>query len=133
MKFLDFRKGDKPIGGERHAHYYNRRLQYTIRPARRGAPDHDPYAPGLHHVCFQVLDGAAVDAAERGLRDLGVGVSAARLYPEYAPDYYAIFFSDPDGIRLEIVGRTRRRDAVVEHWEALDVFLNPQARLRGPK
>lgn len=27
---------------------------------------------------------------------------AHSLYPEYAPDYYAIFFSDPDGIRLEL-------------------------------
>ena len=32
-----------------------------------------------------------------------------RLYPEYAPDYYATFFSDPDGIRLEITNYRQER------------------------
>jgi len=26
-----------------------------------------------------------------------------RYYPEYAPDYYATFFEDPDGVRLEVM------------------------------
>src|SRR5881397_461790 len=40
MGTLGFRKGDKPIGGDRHAHYFNRSLQYTIRPARNATGDH---------------------------------------------------------------------------------------------
>src|SRR6266567_7483688 len=36
------------------------------------------------------------------VREDGVACSAPQLYPEYAPDHYAIFFSDPDGIRLEV-------------------------------
>jgi hypothetical protein len=34
---------------------------------------------------------------------LAVRASEPRFYPEYAEDYYATFFEDPDGMRFEIV------------------------------
>lgn len=129
MRALGFRKGDKPIAGEPHAHYFNRALQCTIRPARAGTPAHDPYAPGLHHLCLQAGSRDDVDAAHRALRDLGVDATTPGEYPEYNDDYYATFFSDPDGIRLEIVARSRHRRKVVERWDDLEVFLNPIAEL----
>lgn len=46
MQLLGFRKGDKPIAGEPHVHYFDRSLQLTIRPSKSGSV-HDPYAPGL--------------------------------------------------------------------------------------
>lgn len=128
---LGFRKGDKPIAGEPHAHYFNKVLQLTIRPAHAGTPAHDPYAPGLHHVCLQLPDRSAVDEAETALRALGVEVTAAAEYPEYNDDYYAIFFTDPDGLRLELVARSRYRRQLVEHWSDFRVFLNPLAELRS--
>jgi catechol 2,3-dioxygenase-like lactoylglutathione lyase family enzyme len=130
MRALGFRKGDMPIAGDPHAHYFNRSLQYTIRPARRLTP-HDPYAPGLHHLCFQVSDRASVDRAARELRALGVEVTDPALYPEYHPEYYAIFFSDPDGVRLEIVARTSARDEIVREWDRLRDFLNPIRKLHA--
>jgi len=48
-------------------HYYNRQFGYSLRPARESTPDHDPYAPGLHHFCFRVVDEAAVDRAAQAL------------------------------------------------------------------
>src|SRR5512144_731258 len=99
---LGFRKRRAPIGGDEHVHYYNRQFGFSLRPARPGTPDHDPYAPGLHHFCFRVLDEQEVDRAAAELRARGVAVSDPRQYPEYAPDYYATFFTDPDGVRLEI-------------------------------
>jgi catechol 2,3-dioxygenase-like lactoylglutathione lyase family enzyme len=127
MKALGFRKGDKEIGGEPHAHYFNPHLQYSIRPAR-GAARHDPYAPGLHHVCFQVADKVEVDEAEAALRAIGVEVTAAREY-EYGEGYYAVFFEDPDGIRLEIVARTPNRQRIHDDWDRFRSFLNPVAAL----
>jgi catechol 2,3-dioxygenase-like lactoylglutathione lyase family enzyme len=118
MQILGFRKVAGPLHGEPHVHYFNRQLGFTLRPARDGTPDHDPYAPGLHHFCFRVLDEAAVDRAARELRAVGIDASAPRTYPEYSPDYYATFFSDPDGVRLEVCnfweGRRRRMFA----WDA---------------
>jgi catechol 2,3-dioxygenase-like lactoylglutathione lyase family enzyme len=129
MKALGFKKGDSAIGGERHAHYFNRYLQVSIRPART-LTKHDCYAPGLHHLCLRLPDPASIDAAARELSALGVRVTEPRLYPEYADDYYATFFEDPDGVRLELVALRQRRRDVVEKWEQLRDFLNPFERLR---
>jgi glyoxylase I family protein len=131
MGALGFRKGDKPIGGDRHAHYFNRVLQYTIRPARNTTRGHDPYAVGLHHVCFQVLERESVDKAWRLLRALGIEATQPAEYPEYNDDYYATFFADPDGIRLELVARSRHREAIVTHWHEFRAFLNPLADLQN--
>ena len=125
MKLLGFRKGTKPIGGERHLHYFNPVTQYTIRPAKPSAREHDPYQPGLHHICFRVQSQTEVDAAAKGLREVGVEVTVPRFYPDYAPDYYATFFSDPDGIRLEIVAHRRLRSLIRDHWPELTEFEDP--------
>jgi catechol-2,3-dioxygenase len=124
MRVLGFRKGTTPIAGERHVHYFNPVTQYSLRGARRDAA-HDPYSPGLHHLCFRVTDRAAVDTAARDLTALGVAVSAPRLYPEYADDYYALFFTDPEGIRLEIVAHRRMRTLIQEQWDKLVEFEDP--------
>lgn len=124
MRCLGFRKGTTPIGGEPHRHYFNRVMAYTLRPARSPGP-HDPYAPGLHHVCLRLPDRAAVDRAAAELGALGVAVTPPRPYPQYAPDYYASFFEDPDGIRLEIVAETRMRRLVRERWSELVEWEDP--------
>ena len=129
MRALGFRKGDKSVAGEPHAHYFNPHLQYTIRPARTGTPVHDPYAPGLHHLCFQAGDPAEVDDLRARLLELGVDATEPRLYSEYHPEHYATLFDDPDGIRLEIVARTSARNAIAERWDEMTVFLNPLAAL----
>ena len=130
MRALGFRKGDRPIAGEPHAHYFNRALQISLRPAREGGPPHDPYAPGLHHLCLQVRDRSAVERAESTLRQLGVEPTPAAEYPEYGPGYYAIFFEDPDGLRFEVVARSAARDEIVRRWDEMETFLNPLLHLR---
>jgi hypothetical protein len=52
---------------------------------------------------FRSKTAAAVDVCFGKLKALGVAVSEPRRYPEYHPEYYAIFFEDPDSIRLEEV------------------------------
>jgi glyoxylase I family protein len=125
MRLLNFRKGTKPIAGERHLHYFNRVTQYTIRAARSERKTHDPYGPGLHHLCFRVETTEEVDLVVEELGKLGIAATAARYYPEYAPDYYATFFTDPDGIRLEIVAMRKLRQLVKEHWDQLTEFEDP--------
>jgi len=74
-----------------------------IRKART-AGTHDGYAPGLQHLAWRVESRAAVDA----LHDLLLAHNVPVLdppahYPDYSGDYYALFFADPDGIKLEVV------------------------------
>lgn len=128
MEALGFRKGDKPIAGERHAHYIHPALQITLRPARSSEP-HDPYRAGLHHLCLQAADTAGVDEAHRRLVAHGVAATAPRKYPEYNPDYYATFFEDPDGIRFEIVARTPYRETLARRWHEFRTFVNPLQEL----
>jgi len=116
---LGYRKGASVIGGDPHVHYYNRHFGFSLRPARAGTPPHDPYAPGLHHFCFRVEDEAAVDRASAELRAAGVTTTDPRYYPEYAPDYYATFFTDPDGVRLEITNFRAQRRERMRDWERL--------------
>lgn len=116
MSVLGFRKVARPLaGGDLHIHYFNRSFQYTLRPARN-ARDYDSYSPGLYHFCMRVRDRTAVDAAFRELGRRGIEASEPRLYPEYHEDYYATFFEDPDGIRLELVNHLRIRKVTVEQW-----------------
>ena len=61
------------------------------------------YAPGFHHLALAVESRADVDAAHAA----AVGIEAQilhppTLWPQYHPDFYATFFLDPDGFRLEV-------------------------------
>jgi len=117
MPVLGYRRVESTIGGDPHVHYYNRQFGFSLRPARSGTAAHDPYAPGLHHFCFRVLDERAVEQAAIEIRAKGVGVTEGRIYPEYAPDYYAVFFDDPDGIRLEITNFRAARRQRMYAWD----------------
>ncbi len=130
MAVLGYRKGTLAVAGDPHAHYFNRVMQVSIRPARTPDRPHDAYAPGFHHLCLRLPDRRSVDAAVRALVALGVDVSAPRLYPEYAEDYYAAFFADPDGLRLELVANRRLRDEIRERWDDLVDFVDPVRKLR---
>jgi catechol 2,3-dioxygenase-like lactoylglutathione lyase family enzyme len=67
------------------------------------AQEYALYAPGLHHVAFAVESREDVDAAHAAAVGAGAEVlHAPRLWPQYHGDYYATFFLDPDGFRLEV-------------------------------
>ena len=110
MASLGFRKNTFAIDGEPHIQYYNRHFGYVLRPARR-ADKHDPYAAGLHHLCFRVESTEDVGRVASPLQAAGIAATAAALHPYYAEDYWATFLADPDGMRLEVTNyRQERRD-----------------------
>jgi glyoxylase I family protein len=117
MDVLGYRRAGSVIAGDPHIHYFNRQFGFSLRPARAATPDHDPYAPGLHHFCFRVIDEAAVNRAATALRTVGVEATEPRYYPEYAPDYYATFFADPDGVRLEVTNFRENRRKRMYDWD----------------
>jgi glyoxylase I family protein len=118
MSVLGFRKNSFQIDGTTHVQYFNRHFGYVLRPARV-SQRHDPYAPGLHHFCFRAEGERDLREIAMRLSSAGVTVTEPRLYPEYAPDYMAIFFTDPNGIRLEITNYRDERRYRHDHWHEL--------------
>ena len=65
---------------------------------------HDRYSPGLHHVAWRAASRADVDALHALLLRIGATVlDPPAEYPHYGAGYYAVFFADPDGLKLEFV------------------------------
>jgi glyoxylase I family protein len=64
----------------------------------------DRYRIGLHHLCLEVDEPRQLEEAASRLRELGARITdGPREFPEYRPGYHAVFFEDPDGIKLELV------------------------------
>jgi glyoxylase I family protein len=115
MEVLGFRKSKFTLGGDPHVQYFNRHFGYVLRPSRTPTA-HNAYSPGLHHFCFRVDSVADVIAAAVQLRAAGIEASEATLHPKYAPDYWATFFTDPDGIRLEVTNYRLERRERHDNW-----------------
>jgi catechol 2,3-dioxygenase-like lactoylglutathione lyase family enzyme len=73
-----------------------------LRAAQTGGA-HDRYRIGLHHIAFEAWSRAIVDERAAWLGDQGVEIESGPEEYGYMPGYYAVFFYDPDGIKLEIV------------------------------
>ena len=54
---------------------------------------------GLHHYAFELRSRKDVDALQTFLHKLGAKIVDPA--GEYYDDYYAVFFLDPDGMKLE--------------------------------
>jgi catechol 2,3-dioxygenase-like lactoylglutathione lyase family enzyme len=72
-------------------------------PEHHAAPPHDLTAPGLHHLAFNADSRAQVDAAHELVRGRGAEILDAPAEYDYEPGYYAVFFRDPNGFKLEVV------------------------------
>ena len=72
---------------------------------------HDRYSPGLHHLAWSAESREDVDRLHELLRRIGATIlDAPAEYPEYGAGYYAVFFADPDGLKLEFVHLARAAD-----------------------
>jgi catechol 2,3-dioxygenase-like lactoylglutathione lyase family enzyme len=76
----------------------NGKTRYWIAPAE-GRKKHRIGDVGLHHYAFELRNRRDVDALQAFLKDERVRIVDPA--DEYYEDYYAVFFLDPDGIKLE--------------------------------
>jgi glyoxylase I family protein len=65
--------------------------------------EHDRYRVGIHHVAFEAWSRGLVEECAAWLADNGAEIESHPQEYGYLPGYYAVFFYDPDGIKLEIV------------------------------
>ena len=63
----------------------------------------DRYRVGLHHVCFEAYSRGVVDERADWVRSVGAEIESEPQEYGYIPGYYAVFFYDPDGLKLEIL------------------------------
>jgi len=100
---------ESPIVGERGEHvlylgHATSNGSVSLRQASPPGPEsYDRYTVGLHHIAFAAPDRATVDERARWLRECGATIESGPEEYEYTVGYYAVFFYDPDGIKLEIV------------------------------
>jgi glyoxylase I family protein len=101
---LGFRRVEDGQGGS--SIFANGITSLAIRPAsphQQGA-SFDRYRVGLHHLALRAARRQDVDRFHAWLVREGLHVlDPPAEYPEYGEDYYAVFFADPDGVKLELV------------------------------
>lgn len=69
---------------------------------------------GLTHICFGVRSRADVDKFYRDfLKPRGILTlyGSPKAFPEYTPEYYAVYFEDPDRIKIEVAFVSSEQEA----------------------
>jgi glyoxylase I family protein len=74
-----------------------------LRESQSETGTYDRYSVGLHHLAFQAASRAEVDERADWLVENGAEIESGPEEYSYVPGYYAVFFYDPDGLKLEIV------------------------------
>jgi glyoxylase I family protein len=84
------------------------RFEIEARPSAIQSRDrrYDRYEPGPHHLAFHAESDACVDRVHEAVVAIGGEVlDAPQNYggqAGYGDYYYAAFFADPDGVKLEV-------------------------------
>jgi catechol 2,3-dioxygenase-like lactoylglutathione lyase family enzyme len=74
-----------------------------LREAQSESGEYDRYRVGLHHIAFEASSRAQVEERAAWARGQGAEIESEPQEYTYLPGYYAVFFYDPDGLKLEIV------------------------------
>jgi glyoxylase I family protein len=68
------------------------------------AREHRTYDPGIHHLAFHAKSRKVVNDISAKLQSIGATIlHPPQTYPNYSDGYYAVFFLDPDGVKLEVM------------------------------
>ncbi|KAF9426297.1 hypothetical protein BGZ94_006705 [Podila epigama] len=113
-KFYDFFLGQelkyKTIMDEPYCVMYAHSSGAMICISPGNQTPHHKNNPGIHHLALNISSDAEIDHFHEKLvqyykANSGSGhiLDAPAFYPQYAKHYYAVFFTDPDGIKLELV------------------------------
>ena len=71
---------------------------------------YDRYRIGIHHLAFEASSRELVDERLRWARERGLEIESDPREFDYRAGYYAGFFYDPDGIKLEVLHVPDRGD-----------------------
>lgn len=87
--------------------YHHGDMYIALVEAPAWGAELDRRSVGLNHVAFHADSPAEVDGLTERLRANGVRILYTDRHP-YAggTDHYAVFFEDPDGLKVEVVARS---------------------------
>ena len=109
-----------PLGFDRRSEIVGEqgeRVVYISRTGERGAislreshdgreqRSFDRYDLGIHHICWSAQSREVVEEVFGAARNAGAEIESEPREYDYTPGYYAVFFRDPDGIKLEVLHR----------------------------
>ncbi|TSC75665.1 MAG: glyoxalase/bleomycin resistance protein/dioxygenase [Parcubacteria group bacterium Gr01-1014_30] len=98
LKFKQIRDGERSVAWATRDGF-----GIWIRKAKHTKPRYKYFAPGLQHLCVKAKTRKAVDEIYKIMSAKKTFVfDEPKAYPEYTPKYYAVFFADPDGIKIEV-------------------------------
>lgn len=68
---------------------------------------HDRNAPGFNHLAFNAENRSDVEKMYGLLKEMGATVLDAPAEYPYSPGYFAVYFTDPDGLKFEFAHAPR--------------------------
>ncbi len=87
--------------------YVHQNITLGINSPRDGFKEVEVHRrrPGsLHHLAFRAGSPEEIDQLYPKVKEAGAEiVESPRYYPQHGEKYYALFFKDPSGIKLEIM------------------------------
>ena len=74
-----------------------------LRRAKSPDLQHEHLTPAIHHLCMKAKTKEVVDQVYRQVVAKQVFIFAKpKSYPEFTANYYAVSFTDLDGIKIEV-------------------------------
>src|SRR5215472_3133689 len=75
----------------------------SIRPSKGEFAHrlHDRNAPGFNHMAFYAEDRSDIEAMYKLLKEMGAQILDPPADYPYSPGYFAVYFTDPDGLKFE--------------------------------
>ncbi|HKN01609.1 MAG TPA: VOC family protein [Candidatus Binataceae bacterium] len=75
----------------------------SIRPSKGEFAHrlHDRNAPGFNHLAFTAENRSDVEKLYEFLKQMGATILDAPTEYPYSPGYFAVYFTDPDGLKFE--------------------------------
>ena len=107
FEFIGFKRVEVPESTQqatktRPQSWVGQGYSISIRPSKSEFAHrlHNRNAPGFNHMAFSARDRSDIEKMYALLKEMGATILDAPTYP-YSPGYFAVHFTDPDGLKLE--------------------------------
>ena len=115
FQFIGFKRVDVPESTQQAMKtqlnaWVGQGYSISIRPSKGDFARrlHDRNAPGFNHLAFNAESRSDVEKMYELLKQMGATVLDAPAEYPYSPGYFAVYFTDPDGLKFEFAHAPER-------------------------